>query len=294
MSRFLSNLVARQREDAPVLQPRLRSAFEPRNIAQPFIPIPTVIDDVEETDTPSLPSTVEANTPRSPQQQPHSPRQAPVQPPSIQTETPPAPSIAEDVGHQQASEQPFVPARQHRIQTDMQSSESAPERLARQQPVTRDDRRAPSLPQQQDIPTIRQQPAHSELSDADDTSANITIEETHSHETHIHPTEFLRETLPTITRIDTREQMVIEPGPKPTIPPNIEREKSDPDVGTLALPNIPPATLPSQPAPEPTINISIGHLEIRATMPQPHATVQQENVRPHTSLSEYLRRKKGN
>lgn len=277
MFSYLDNLVARQLPETAVIQPRPISLFEPWPGTASISPPPAIGEEETAVSSPSIHPLPRPQTPRIP-----SPTVPAAPQPALPTLTPPAP--------QPASPSPLPPT------PTLRPASSEPAPPPQKQPPVNDAPAAiqPSPPRQ----PVLAPPAPVNVTP---TSLHHRAEPPPAKETH--PPVIIREQI-------TRLKQVVE-SPAPSIPPLVETVREQPiqpspPVKAAIRPeqikpfipangrpsnHQPPVTPPPEPAP--TIQITIGRIEVRATPPPPAKVEQKQPRTPVLSLDDYLRQRNG-
>jgi hypothetical protein len=277
---YLDNLVARHLPETAVIQPRPVSLFEPWPGTAPLFPAPV---------------TGEEETAVSP----------PAAHPLPRSQTPPIPSPTMRAAQQPASPTPAPPAPQTALPPPLPPTPTlrptSPElaRQPRKQPPVNDAPAAiqPALPRQPALTpatpvnvTPASSPHQAAPQPAKETPTPFIIREQITLLKSM--TEMSASSTPMLVEI-VREQP-IQPLPLVTAAPAaIRPEQIKPFIPAngRSANHQPPVTPPPEPAP--TVQITIGRIEVRATPPPPAKAEQKQPRTPVLSLDDYLRQRNG-
>jgi hypothetical protein len=290
---YLDNLVARHLPETAVIQPRPVSLFEPwpgsaagatsfsvpaASEEETAVPPPAALP----TTTPSVPAIADSLPPPPPSP---TPAMRAAQQSASPTPTPATPPAA-------------LPSPPHHAPTPRPASPEPTRRPRRQQPV--DDTPAaikPALPRQPalapaiPVNVIPATPHHqAEPQPAKETHTPAIIREQITLLKSV--TETPPQPTPTLVEI-VREQPIQPMPPVTAAPAAIRPEQIKPFIPAngRSANHQPPVTPPPEPAP--TVQITIGRIEVRATPPPPAKAEQKQPRTPVLSLDDYLRQRNG-
>ncbi|HRQ40319.1 MAG TPA: hypothetical protein PLD25_20600 [Chloroflexota bacterium] len=277
---YLDSLVARHLPETAVIQPRPVSLFEPwSGMALPFLPAVTGEEETAVDPAPSRPPTR-----RDVQPWPHAPY-------ALDTAvTPPTPPVPPPATANQAA----------RLPISGPSTPDVPQPVQPAHAPTPPPATAPLAPANV-IPLPPQRLA--ERQPAKEVSPPTIIREQVTLLKSV--TETPAETTPTLVEI-VREQPV-QPSPPATTPSAAHEQSGRPATSPVAIHpdqikpfapatgrptnHQPPVTTPPESAP--TVQITIGRIEVRATPPTPTKVEKKRPQTPVLSLDEYLRQRNG-
>ena len=289
MTDFLDMLIGRHMDAAPQIVPRLPSIFEPEiprcglNVAVPDNNVP----EIEETI--SGPSVRTKTIPPS-----HVERMDP--PPVAQVAIPTASSPATVKSVQpKAMRAPTVPAREETRSVKTGMNESVFSVAPRERAGVREANST------SDSPTLPLSKRERGLNKAFATSSAIPGAPAMGMVRRAHQEEYMERTPPNPQTTPVEQPPVKEGINKPVFSLSsgeraggLAQGRLKPSVGMIA-PAIPSVSGPerSTSQPEPVINVTIGRIEVRATVSPQKQTPKPENRPPVMGLEEYLRRRSG-
>ncbi|MCL4266854.1 MAG: hypothetical protein KJ069_26980 [Anaerolineae bacterium] len=275
---YLDNLVARSLPETAVIQPRPVSLFEPWPGTIPFS-TPAMTEDqtaVAQSEPHPLPR---------PQAQPFSPAPYPAEtavPPSAApaTAVPPAPVKSATLPAPASQPTATHRAGQHHLPKVAPSDASQPTLPVQPAniPVIRPSSSAPITPR----PAPPDHPT--EPRPAREVHTTVTIREQTTKLTPV--PETAAKTKPMLAEV-VREQP-IQPAPPTAIP--VQTKPFTP-ASNRPTNHQPVVTKPAEPTP--TVQITIGRIEVRATPPPPAKAEKKQPSAPMMSLDDYLRQRNG-
>ncbi|MBX3057990.1 MAG: hypothetical protein KF770_16105 [Anaerolineae bacterium] len=290
---YLDNLVARQLPETAVIQPRPVSLFEPWPGATPLFPASVTGEEATAVSSPDMHPLPRPQTSPTP-----APARQTAPEPAAPTPIPVAPAAA-------ALPRPFP-------MPTLKPASSEPAQPPQNQPPVNDAPAAtPPAPPRQPAPTpatpviVASAPSHNqaEPEPARETHPSVIIREQITLLRHV--AESPAPPAPALVEI-VREQPIQPLPPVAAAPVGVPEPASQPTTDPAAIrpeqikpfipangraPHHPPPVTPPEPAP--TVHITIGRIEVRATPPPPAKAAQKQPRTPVLSLDDYLRQRNG-